>query len=337
MVHFQSVSVVVTLRRDVSDVSCFSRLGRSMSARRHNVGPRRSSGIDESRRKLLACFLRTTRHSRRSSSPHDYSKRGCDDLRKRLYNVLPVPESFYDKDALQLRPGCHAYLASPGSIAVYSLLLYALSGGAFAALFAYYSLPSQFLTESVVQSTSTRAGFDTCTPLQKDPVYNVDYTFDECLAKIVEPSASSVVNVGAATLGYTYKFYPFANGVSFIITDIIKLQSLAINGVSHGNIGLTCMVSGAQAAVECFTKILELYYGGKEGFCAFTKENAPFQCVRETPIEVTQRISLSYAGAVLVYSGLSIFLSSVLRYRRTRREKILAAVRAANVNNAPSA
>jgi len=55
---------------------------------------------------------------------------------KRLYNVLPVPESFYGKDALQLRPGCHVYLASPGSIAVYSLLLYALSGGAFAALFA---------------------------------------------------------------------------------------------------------------------------------------------------------------------------------------------------------
>lgn len=257
---------------------------------------------------------------------------------KRLYNVLPVPESFYDKDALQLRPGCHAYLASPGSIAVYSLLLYALSGGAFAALFAYYSLPSQFLTESVVQSTSTRAGFDTCKALQKDPVYNVDYTFDECLANVADPSESNLVNAGSAGPAgeISYAFSPFANGKRFEITDTNKFTSLAISGASVSGSDARCLFGygvNIDGVVECFTKILELYYGGKEGFCAFTKENAPFQCVRETPIEVTQRISLSYAGSVLVYSGLSIFLSSVLRYRRARREKILAAVRAANVNN----
>ena len=232
-------------------------------------------------------------------------------------------------------------MASPGSIAAYSLLLYALSGGAFAALFAYYSLPSQFLIESVVQATSTRAGFDTCKPLQKDPVYNVDYTYDECLAKIAEPSASSVVDTGnfGVASEHIYAFYPFANSVGLQITDTSRLRLLGILGASGTSVITygTCEIQYSSNmftdAVECFTKILELYYGGKEGFCAFTKENAPFQCVRETPIEVTQRISLSYAGSVLVYSGLSIFLSSVLRYRRARREKILAAVRAANANN----
>ena len=66
-----------------------------------------------------------------------------------------------------------------------------LSGGAFAALLGFYSHPSQYLSETVVQSSWSRPGFE-CAPLQNDPHYGVNYSYTECLANIVEPSATSL-------------------------------------------------------------------------------------------------------------------------------------------------
>ena len=78
-----------------------------------------------------------------------------------INSILPAPESFYDKDA-SLK-----FVASPAAVASYSLLLYGLSGAAFAALLGFYSHPSQYLTETVVQSSWSRPGFE-CAPLQND-------------------------------------------------------------------------------------------------------------------------------------------------------------------------
>ena len=102
-----------------------------------------------------------------------------------INSILPAPESFYDKDA-SLK-----FVASPAAVASYSLLLYGLSGAAFAALLGFYSHPSQFLTETVVQSSWSRPGFE-CAPLQSDPHYGVNYSYTECLANVVAPSATSL-------------------------------------------------------------------------------------------------------------------------------------------------
>ena len=83
-----------------------------------------------------------------------------------INSILPAPESFYDKDA-SLK-----FVASPAAVASYSLLLYGLSGGAFAVRLALYSYPSQFLTETVVQSSWLRPDFE-CAPLQNNPHYAV--------------------------------------------------------------------------------------------------------------------------------------------------------------------
>ncbi len=113
--------------------------------------------------------LRSNRRRRRHlSALGKMSANGSDGTSKHWINsILPAPETFYDKDAVQLKQGRAAYVASPAAIASYSLLLYGLSGGAFAALLAFYSHPSQYLTETVVQSSWSRPGFE-CAPLQND-------------------------------------------------------------------------------------------------------------------------------------------------------------------------
>ena len=59
-----------------------------------------------------------------------------------------------------------------------------------------------------------------------------------------------------------------------------------------------------------------------DSVCDFVKTNSPFQCTRKQPIEAMQRVSLSYAGAILVYSGLSVFFSWLMQYRKARIEKL---------------
>ena len=205
-----------------------------------------------------------------------------------------------------------------------------LSGGAFAALLGFYSHPSQYLSETVVQSSWSRPGFE-CAPLQNDPYYKVKYTYDECLANILEPNTATVVSPDT----YNYVFYPFANNVGIhkdpaqnVATNTIYYNVTAVSYVCTGSdfTGLfVCGPSNSQPtqvqAITAFQQILT-FYGGKEGLCEFTKTNAPFQCTRKQPIEVMQRISLSYAGAILVYSGLSVFFSWLMQYRKARIEKL---------------
>ncbi len=111
-----------------------------------------------------------------------------------INSILPAPESFYDKET-SLKLGRPAHFASPAAVASYSLLLYGLSGAAFAALLGFYSHPSPHLSETVVQSSWSRPGFE-CAPLQNDPHYGVNYSNTECLANVVAPSAASVNLVG---------------------------------------------------------------------------------------------------------------------------------------------
>ena len=102
-----------------------------------------------------------------SSALGEMSANGADGTTTHwIDGILPAPESFYDKER-PLKLGYRAYLAPPAAVASYSLLLYGLSGAAFAALLGFYSHPSQYLTETVVQSSWSRPGFE-CAPLQND-------------------------------------------------------------------------------------------------------------------------------------------------------------------------
>ena len=85
------------------------------------------------------------------------------------------------------------YFGSPIAIAAYSVVLYALSGAAFAALLAFYSLPSHHVIESIVGTACSLADFD-CEPLKCDPHYGVSYLYSECLANIAEPNSETVVS-----------------------------------------------------------------------------------------------------------------------------------------------
>ena len=101
------------------------------------------------------------------------------------------------------------YFGSPVATATCSVVVYALSGAAFAALLAFYSLPSQYVTASVVGTSWSLAGFD-CEPLQGDPRYGVSYSYSECLAYIAEPNSETVVS---SSSGVGYTFFPFFNNV----------------------------------------------------------------------------------------------------------------------------
>ncbi len=168
--------------------------------------------------------------------------------------------------------------------------------------------------------------------MQNDPYYKVKYTYDECLANILEPNTATVVSPDTRN----YVFYPFANNVGIhkdpaqnVATNTIYYNVTAVQSVctSAGSTGLfVCDAGYSQSltqvqAITAFQEILT-FYGGKEGLCEFTKTNAPFQCTRKQPIEVMQRISLSYAGAILVYSGLSVFFAWLMQYRKARIEKL---------------
>ena len=305
----------------------------------------------------------------------------ADRTRKHWINrFLPAPENFYDKDAVQLKQGHVAYLAPLSTVASYSLLLYGLSGGAFAALFAFYSHPSQFLTEVAVQSSWSRPGFD-CAPLQNDPHYGVNYTYVGCLANIMEPSATSV-----SLESSVWKYSPFGSSRGLKSTEStagIRAQNETIKNVTaevvlgHGTeVGASqtqgfvydsgplsagsacpgwtqgseyvcsydslvnrcyCLTSFGSTidqneGIEIFTFFTEQL---GDSICDFAKTNSPFQCMRKQPIDVMQRISLSYAGTILVYSSLSVFFSWLMQYRKVRLEKLRKLVVAKDVVLSP--
>ena len=209
--------------------------------------------------------------------------------------VIPAPQSFRDMDA-SFKRGRVVYFGSPVATATYSVVLYTLSGAAFAALLAFYSLPSQHVTESVVGTSWSLAGFD-CEPLQGDPHYGVSYSYSECLANIAEPNSETVVS----SSGAEYYFYPFSNYAG-IVKD--PAQDNGINAEYYGvadidpsisvctsstRIGLfVCSVASKSQAITAFKQIVT-FYGGIEGLCEFTKTNSPFQCTRVKPIEAKPR------------------------------------------------
>ena len=64
-------------------------------------------------------------------------------------------------------------------------------------------------TESVSQTGYELTGGYTCAPSQNDPHYDLSYTYTECLANVVAPSATSV-NLVSSTSDY-WQYTPLGN------------------------------------------------------------------------------------------------------------------------------
>lgn len=96
---------------------------------------------------------------------------------------------------------------------------------------------------------------------------------------------------------------------------------------SSSTVGVfVCSSSGTtkSQAIKAFKQdcYVRSFYSEIEGLCECTKTNSPFQCTREKPIEATQRISSAYAGAMFVYTTLSILFPLFMRVRASRAEKL---------------
>ena len=64
-----------------------------------------------------------------------------------ISKILPVPENFYD-----IKKTCNL-IATPATIYPYTLALYVAGIASFASFFLYYSQESNYIKETVVQST----------------------------------------------------------------------------------------------------------------------------------------------------------------------------------------
>ena len=106
-----------------------------------------------------------------------------------------------------------------------------------------------------------------------------------------------------------YNYRPFSS------SSVTIPETLLTSAESTCNSGGAERCSSQSEATDYF-KCQRTSIG--DSICDFTKTNAPFQCTRKQPIEVMQRISLSYAGAILVYSCLSVFFSWLMQYRKAR-------------------
>jgi len=84
--------------------------------------------------------------------------------------------------------------SSHGVVRSLTNFLYFITNGIFVAMYVFYSLPAQLLSEeSVVKSEWQKEGF-TCKPLQKVTIggLSTDWTFDECVAGVSIPNAKNI-------------------------------------------------------------------------------------------------------------------------------------------------
>ena len=104
-----------------------------------------------------------------------------------ISKILPVPENFYD-----IKKTCNL-IATPATIYPYTVALYVAGIASFASFFLYYSQESNYLKETVVQSTHELGDGFTCAPLQPDSNYGSSLTYEECLKAVLPPSPDTVI------------------------------------------------------------------------------------------------------------------------------------------------
>lgn len=106
---------------------------------------------------------------------------------------LEFPQSWYDFNTA-VDSGTVKLVAAPSALTKYLIFTYASSVACFVGLCAYYSL---LTTEDSEVSEYKLPGY-TCLPLQKDPEYQLNITYDECMSKYyVAPTTDNLLLHGS--------------------------------------------------------------------------------------------------------------------------------------------
>lgn len=132
-----------------------------------------------------------------------------------LETLVPIPDFFYDIKA-EIEP----IGGSTWRIRLLAYMLYFLTTCTLFTSFAYYSLPAQRVRlESLVTSEWQIPSY-VCKPLQRTTIngLSTDWTFDQCMNNVANPSADSVEAVRKSD-GSTQFDFKFASGGSISLYD----------------------------------------------------------------------------------------------------------------------
>lgn len=255
---------------------------------------------------------------------------------------LPLPEKFYVQGDLDLisypKPTLYAFLA---------VVMAALA--ALAALVPYYA--AQTVKEIAIEAVAEKDGF-TCAPLNNDAWYGKNWSYEECLTKLVHPStldqfADFDMNAGGSPFtAYDYdeyksfhviRFRPFGNDVqgykyfegvtpanatfdAFFTSakstfDAIDAQ-ISIESTDINDVGI--FIKHDSASSTGATAIVNVFTSiyeelGADAMCAWTKTNFPYQCVRETKLPPAQVAGLAFGNVSLFATGFVVLVTQILK------------------------
>ena len=146
----------------------------------------------------------------------------------------------------------------------------------FAGFFWWYTDPSMYITQSVIQKEHFKAGF-TCSPLDYDDHYDVALGYEECLVTVREPNVNSVKEAEGK-----YSFVPF-NPVFVKKSDGNGVDVSLYNPVGGGTSvnALAEQFAAAQEEYENFFSdyqydpVADSLFGPSGGFDLETGESIP--------------------------------------------------------------
>ena len=72
-----------------------------------------------------------------------------------------------------------------------ALTMHTLSALAFIGSLFYYADKARWVTDTIISDATAIAGYD-CAPLSPDEFYGLNYTYEECLTKIVPLTESAI-------------------------------------------------------------------------------------------------------------------------------------------------
>ena len=122
-----------------------------------------------------------------------------------ILSKVPLPDTFFSIKH-QLRPIAPIRVSAPSAIFIYLLTI-----GGFAGCCSFYSLPNPPQTVTVIQSEWQKEGYE-CKPLQKDQIYGLMHSYDECKAKIL-PASAATLSLVNDTYVKLWHYKPFADSV----------------------------------------------------------------------------------------------------------------------------
>ena len=198
---------------------------------------------------------------------------------------------------------CQRNMANPSAD---SVILEDSCAGCSDRRFSFYPFGSRFPR---VQLYDSRVGTNVdWSSLTTNPVFEGWATASSCFGHSVQyvNAAEVIDHVTTFTEALSLQFS--GNDQGFSIRERISL------GLNIATYELYYCTITLDEAVDMYNKLL-----ANTDLCSFTKDNAPYSCVRHVPTPLLQRASLAYANASLLYGAASALFAQML-YRSSRTE-----------------